>query len=311
MPQQNVIHIDQVLTNISIAYFNEDYIATDVLPSVPVQKRSDKYFVYGKEHMRIRESRVRPGAIADELDYTLSLNNYQAERRSRRHLVLDAEMQQADSPLSPQADATQLLSENMLGVLELDVANYLTSSANLPNYTALSGTSQWSDYVNSTPLSNIKTAKISVRLNSFKRANFAIIPYDVALTLAEHPSIKGLIQYTDPSVLTESGLPPVIRGLRIIEPGAALDSSVEGRSFTPSAIWGHNVIIGYRAPTVGLKTISLGYVFDAPDETTDARGISTIVYRVDERRGWWIETSRTYDIRVVSTGAAFLFQTVY
>lgn len=311
MPQQNAVHIDQALTNLSIAYFNEDYIALDILPAIPAAKRSDRYFVYGKEHLRIKESRVRPGAIADELDYTLSTSNFQAEKRARRHLVTDEEMQIADDPLDPQADATELVSENMLGVLELDSANLLTSSANLPNYTALSGTSQWSDYVNSVPLTNIKTAKISVRLNALKRANFMMSPYDVSLTLAEHPSIKDLIKYTDPNALTESGLPPVIRGLRVVEPGSAFDSSVEGRAFNPTTIWGHNVIIGYRAPAPGRKTMSLGYTFDVPDATTGVRGASTMTYRNEERHGLWVEVMRTYDQRIIAPGAGFLFQTVF
>lgn len=311
MPQQNIVHIDQALTNLSLAIFNDnaDYISEQMLPSVPVNKRSDLYFIYGKEHLRVRESRVRPGALADELEYTLSRGNFQCEMRGRRHLVLDEDRQAEDDPLSAEMDAAQILAEAMKLIREWDTSQYLTSSANLPNYTALGGTSQWSDYVNSTPLTDIKTARSSVRINVLKPANIMMLPYDVGLTLVEHPSIKDLVKYTDPNALTEAGLPPVIRGLRIIETAGAYDSSTEGRSFTAASLWGKNVIIAYVSPNPGRKTISLGYTFVAPDATTSARGLATRQYREEARRGDWIESNITFDLRVVASGAAYLYQT--
>lgn len=310
MPQQNVVHIDQALTNLSIAYKNDDYVAGMVLPQITVDKKSNKYFVYGKEHLRYRESRIRPGATADEFEYTLSTNAYFAERRARRHLITDNEVMMSDNPLAPQADSTEVLADTMMLVLEFDVATFLTSSSNMTNNTALSGVNRWDDYVNSAPLTNFKTARISVRLNALKRANVAVIPYDVGLTLADHPSIKDLIKYTDPKSLTSAGLPPVIRGLTVIEPAAVYDNSVEGRSFSPVGVWGKNAIIAYITPSPGRRVLSLGYTFVAPDEVTGATGLSTRSYRDEPRAGTWIETSVTYDPRLVSVGSGYLYQTV-
>lgn len=311
MPQQNVIHIDQALTNLSIAYSNDDYIADKVLPKIPVDKHSDKYFVFGKEYLRIREAHVRPGALADELDYTLSTNPYYATRRAKRHFVTEFERRESDDPLDPEFDSTEALTETLKLIWENDTASFLTSSANLTNYTALAGTTQWSDYVNSAPLTNIKTARISVRYNALKRANVALIPYDVALTLADHPSIKDLIKYTDAKSLTEGGLPPVIRGLTVLEPAAISDTSVEGRAFNATAVWGKNVIIAYISPKrAGKRVLNLGYTFVAPDEITGASDLNTRKYREEARGGDWIEVAMTYDVRLVSSGAGYLFQTV-
>lgn len=307
MPQQNVIHIDQALTNLSLAYMNEDYVAEEVLPTVTVDKRTDKYFVYGKEYFRFTESRVRPGAAADEFDYTLSTNPFQAERRARRHLITDDEINMADVPLMPEADSVELLAEKMMLIREYDTAAYCTSTANMTNYTALAGGNQWSDYANSVPLTNIKTAKASVRTLAAKKANSIVIPYETALVLADHPSIKDLIKYTDPNALTESGLPPFIRGLRVIEPGTIYDSALEGRTFSPAAVWGKNVIVFYRSPGSGRKVLSLGYTFMAPDATTGATGMSTRSYREEARTGLWVETQLTYDLRIVASGAGFMF----
>ena len=310
MPQFNQVHIDQALTNISIAYVNDDYVAGRVLPQLPVEKQSDRYFVYGKEHLRVKESRVRPGAIADEFEYTLSQASYYATRRARRHLVTDEETRIADNPLLPEADSAEILTDLLTLILENDVATYLTSSTNLTNFVALSGGNQWSDFVNSAPLTNIKTARTSVRYNALKRANSIIIPYETALVLAEHPSIKDLIKYTDPKSLTIGGLPPVIRGLTVIEPAAIADSSVEGLAFTGLPVWGKNVIVCYINPNAGRRVISMGYTFMATDSITNAMGVNTRKYRDEPRGGDWIETAATYDFRVTAVGAGYLFNTV-
>ncbi len=311
MPQYNVVHIDQALTDLSLAYTNDDYVAGKVLPAIPVDKRSDKYFVYGKEHLRYRNAKVAPGSVAEDFNYTLSTGNFYAEHRAERHLVTDDEIQNEDMPLDAAVDATELLTELMTLIWEVDVANYVTNTSNLTNYTALSGTSKWTDYVNSTPLTNIKTAKASVRNNTLKRANSFIISYEGALDLADHPSIKDLIKYTDPKSLAESGLPTSLRGLTVIEGGAVQDTSVEGRTFSPSAAWGSNAIIAYINPGKGRKKISLGYTWVAPDATSGTQGISTRRYRDEPRKGEWVETEYTYAYTITSVGAGYLFTGIY
>lgn len=45
MPTVNDVHLDSAMTQISIAYKNGAYIASQIFPVVPVAKKSDKYFV--------------------------------------------------------------------------------------------------------------------------------------------------------------------------------------------------------------------------------------------------------------------------
>ena len=52
MPQPHVnnVHVDAILTNISVAYMQkaDNYIADKVFPVVAVDKKSDKFFKYTK-----------------------------------------------------------------------------------------------------------------------------------------------------------------------------------------------------------------------------------------------------------------------
>lgn len=310
MPQLSSLHIDQALTTISIKYTNEEFVAPILMPEVKVQKRSDKYFVYGKENLKVVETLRRPKSEANEVDWTVSQDAYFCEEHSLRDLVADAEKQIADAPLMPEIDATEFLTERVMLDEEVQVANLLTSNTNLTQYTALSGTSQWSDYVNSTPFTTIKTAKAAVRASVLKAANTFFTPYEVALVLADHPSVKQLIQYTDPNALSETGLPPVIRGLRVVEGAVMQNTANEGQAASLASIWGKNAIVCYLTGAPRLKSISLGYAFIGPDDTTGVAGWSVRKYRDEKRKGDIIEVSKLWDNKIIAAGAGYLIQTV-
>ena len=60
-PTANQVHINRPLTNISVAYIQDDthFIAGKVFPEIPVDKKSDLYFRYKKEDWFRDEARPR------------------------------------------------------------------------------------------------------------------------------------------------------------------------------------------------------------------------------------------------------------
>lgn len=310
MPQLGQVHIDTALTALSIAYTNPGYVGEVVFPAIPVDKRSDKWFVYGKEHLKVYEARRAPKGVAQEIDFSLSTSNYSAEERALRQLVTDAEARLADAPLMPKADATEFLTDRLKLTLESDVATKLTDPTQVTQNTALAGTTQWSDYTNSVPLTNIATAKKTIRPQIIKPANTFLIPYEVAITLADHPSIKDLVKYTDPAALSNGDLPSTLRGLKVVQAESVQNTANAGQAVTLATVWGKNAVILYVNPRpAGLKTITTGAIFDAPDDTTGARGFATRQYRDDPRKGDIVETARTYDLQFIAAAGAYLYTT--
>jgi len=137
------------------------------------------------------------------------------------------------------------------------------------------------------------------------------LSYDSALVLADHPSIKQLIVYTDPNNIADSGLPRIIRGLTVNEAGAFQDTANEGQASTMATAFGKNVLFHYTTPTPGRKTISFGYAMEAPDATSGVRGFSTLRYRIEERHGDMIEVGTTYALKIVAPLAAYLLTTIF
>ena len=62
-PTRNDWKIDVPLTNISIAYMQnaENFVARQVFPDVPVDRKSDKYRTYDKNDFLRSQAQVRPG----------------------------------------------------------------------------------------------------------------------------------------------------------------------------------------------------------------------------------------------------------
>ena len=75
-PQVAQIHIDQALTDFSQATINEmdTYVADQMMPMIPVKKRSDKWFVYDKQYFRYRNAKRAPGGIANEFNYGIEMS---------------------------------------------------------------------------------------------------------------------------------------------------------------------------------------------------------------------------------------------
>ena len=309
MPFISVVHIDQALTNLSVAYTQAMLVGDRILPPIPVDKRSNRWFVYGREYFKKRDDLQRPGAAAPEITYSLSTGFYNADRHAQRHLVPDAEVNLADVPLRPAIDATEFLTASVQNNREIRQLGLITDPTQVTNNTALSGTTQWSDYTNSTPLTNLRTAKTTVRGAIVREANFLSVYFDVAQVLADHPSIKDLIKYTDPNNISTSGLPNMVRGLMVNVSGAMLDSANEGQAATFASIFGKNALVHFTTPSPGLKTITFGYTFEAPDDTTNVRGYAVRRYRDEELIGEWVEVGTTYDIQLIAATGGYLFTT--
>ena len=67
------VHVNRPLSSISVAYRNDAYIADQIFPIVPVDKKSDLYFTFGKgAWFRNRSGPRAPGTRAPFGDYYIN-----------------------------------------------------------------------------------------------------------------------------------------------------------------------------------------------------------------------------------------------
>ena len=292
------VHIDQVLTQISLGFPNGEFIGEKLFPTVQVKKQSDKYYWFGRDTWIAETSDYRaPGAVANEIPGVgVQLDSYYAQEHSLQTPVYDEERQNVDSPLSPDRDATELVTQKILLGRELAMRNLVTTAANYASglSTTLSGTSQWSDYVNSDPVAAFKVARLAIHAKIYREPNVAIIPYQVMTQLEDHPKIIARIQYTDRAILTKEIISAVLQIPTIIVPGVAQGTGV-GFNVTTSYLWGKDVVIAWVPPRSGLRIPAFGYefVWGYPGAMVTDR------WREQPRKSDLIRVSRRYDLKLV------------
>ncbi len=132
--------------------------------------------------------------------------------------------------------------------------------------------------------------------------------YGTAKTLADHPLIKDLVKYTHPEALTDEGLPKVMRGLKLVTCKAITNGNGDQAPFVGNYIASADdgteaALIYFNQPKPRLRSTAFGYTFDAPDDTTGARGFQVRKWREDRRKGTMVEVSVTRDWKFVGVDA--------
>lgn len=302
------LHVDQFLTNISQAYTNEMYVGERVFPTQSVDNRSDLYVIYGTEAFKGFKDGRAPGTEALEVKQSITRGTYLATEHAVKTMVTAEAVRYADSPLTPEIDATIFVTEIVRNQREFAQLAVASDPTQMTQNIALSGTTLWSAYGTSTPLTVIRGGRQAVRSGVHREANRMLLSYNVALTLADHPSMKDLLKYTDPNMVGAGGLPSVIRGLSIDVSGVDQDSTglfAATPSFSPA--FNNAALIYYQEANAGLRsTLSVGRTLEAPDAVTGNRGAQIRKWWDDAKKVTWIESADTYAVKVFAPLGAYL-----
>ncbi len=293
--------VDPVLSNVSIGYKNEQYIAEQIFPVMPVKKQQGKYYVYDKAMWRQNNTRRAPGSGANTVEYGLSTASFYAEDHALKEKVPFEIIDQADAALKPEMDATENVTEMLMVDAEIALATLMVSGAGLTQSTTLSGTSQWSDYTNSDPLGDVTTGVQTVQKAIGRKPNTLVLGQETFDTLVEHPDIVEKIKYSQLGVTTEDLLARVFHVNKVLVGSAIKNSSIEGASDDLGYIWGKHAWLIYIAPTKRLKQPTFGWTFTY--ENRKVRKWDDV-----DKQSRFIRTNWNYVQKLVAGAAAYLIK---
>jgi hypothetical protein len=159
-PTSTQVHVDAILTNISVAYFQQqqNFIASRVFPIVPVAKQSDKFFKYTKNDWFRDEAQRRADATESAGGgYNLTTDSYQADVYAFHKDVGDQTRANADAPINVDREATEFVTSRIALKMETQfVSNFFTTGIWGTDSTP---TNLWSDYTSSDPIGDVETGK--------------------------------------------------------------------------------------------------------------------------------------------------------
>lgn len=274
-PQAGDVHVNRPLTNISVAYMQDaaNFVAAKVFPNVPVDKQSDRYFVYDRAAFNRDEMKERAeGGESAGGQYTVdSTPSYYAPVYAFHHDVSDQRRANTDNPLDPDRAATYLVTNKALIKREkLWVAAFFTAGVWANEDTGVASNAgageflQWND-ADSNPIKQIRDAGSAVLEATGFEPNTLVLGKRVFDALIDHPDIVDRVKYGNtpggPATIDTAELSALFKLPNIYVMKAVENTAAEGVAEASSFIGGRNALLCYAAPAPALEVPSAGYTF--------------------------------------------------
>lgn len=261
-PTQTTVHVDAILTNISVAYMQNhaNFVAGQVFPIVPVTKQSNVYYKYTKNDWFRDEAKPRADATESAgSGYALGTDNYLCTVYALHKDIGDQVRNNADVPLNMDRDATQWLTSRMMLREEIQwVSDYFTTGV---WGTDLTPANLWSDYTASDPINDIETGKEKILSTTGFEANTLVLGYSVFRQLKNHPDIVDRHKYTSPESITTQMLAALFGVERVLVAKAIKATNAENQTGVYAFTHGKHALLCYSAPEPSLLAPSAGYRF--------------------------------------------------
>jgi len=320
-PSINSVHVDAILTNISVAYLqNQDnFIADKVFPVIPVDKKSDKFFTYTKNDWFRDEAQRRAGGTESAGGgYGLSTDSYSADVFAFHKDVDDQTLYNADAPLNPLREATEFVTRRLALRKEIQWnSDFFAGGIWGNDYDGVSGApstnevKQWSDYAASDPIDDIEDAKAGILSTTGMEANTLVLGYDVFRTLKNHPDIVDRIKYTSSQTVTADMLAAMFDVPRVIISKAVKATNNEGATAAYSFTSGKKALLCHVAPTPGLLTPSAGYSFSWTGVSGGLGAtIGTSQFRMESLKADRIEAEMAFDNKVIASDLGWFWDSI-
>lgn len=322
MPQPTLsqVHIDAPLTNISIAYMQsqDNFIANQVFPVVPVDKKSDKFFVYTKNDWFRDEAQRRADATESAgSGYNLTTDSYSADVWAFHKDVGDQTRANSDTPLVPDREATEFVTSRLLLRQEVQfVSDFVKTGVWGTDWAGVSGTpstnefKQWSDFANSDPIEDIEAGKETILSSTGFMPNTLVLGYQVYRKLRNHPDLVDRIKYTSSNTITTDIMARLFDVERVLVAKAVKATNNEGATGAYSFAYGKSALLTYSAPNPGLMTPSAGYTFawrGVSGQLGASIGVSRI--RMEHLKADRIEGEVAFANKVTAPDLGFFFNT--
>ena len=314
MPQPSVgdVHVDAILTNISVAYIQsqDNFIADKVFPTVPVEKQSDKYFVYTKADWFRDEAKVRaPASESAGSGYGLSTATYSADVYAFHKDVDDQVRANSDTPLRPDRDATTFVTQRMLLRKEIQWApDFFTTSVWATDKTGGTDFTKWSSYAASDPIEDVEAGKSTILTSTGMMPNTLVLGYDAYRQLRNHPDIIDRVKYTSSNTVDTATIARLLGLDRVLVSRGVKNTAAEGATISMSSIAGKNALLCYTTNSPGILQPTAGYSF-AWRGVSDGMGATVGIsrFRLPELRADRIESQMAWDNKVIASDLGYFF----
>lgn len=315
-PTSSQVHVDAILTRISVGFQQSqaDYIADRIFPVVPVEKQTDKYFVYDRQPwFRDQMRRRPPGTPSAGSGMTLSTDTYSCDIWALHRDIDDPTRANADSPINLDADTSRWLTGQGLLRREIQWASdfFTLGKWATDAVGGVGGIGIWSDEAGSDPVEDIKNGRLSILKKTGYLPNTMVVGIEVHEALKKHPLILERYKYTSSDSISEGMLARLFEVDRYFVAKAVYDTANELAAANMSFVFGKNALLCYAAPAPGLMVPSAGYTF-VWRALTGLNNLGTTLanFRMQELKSDRIEIEMAFDLKKVAADLGYFFSVI-
>ena len=298
--------VDKFLTQISLFYSNETYIADLIAPIVKVKQKTGIVPKYGKENLRVNKSQgIRlPGNRADGFNYSVNITDkYSAYEHAYEKKIPWETYDNQDDPFDAKRDAAKVATDLILQGNEYAMAQTMGNSSILTQYVTLSGGNKWDVGATSDPINDINVGIDGVRLGIARRPNTATMSYPVFKVLKSHPKVRDAVKFTNGGQLSDAEFGNFLKdyfNFKYLNVGEAVgDFSVEGQDPVLAEMWGKIFVLHSTAPSPSILTPSFAYKFCDVPRYSDW-------YQQIQEKSDYVRVQESYDQHICDAKAAYL-----
>ena len=273
-PNLPQVHVDRPLVNMSVAYIQsqDDFICGKVFPYVPVDKKSDRYFVYTKDDWFRDDAQLRaPNTESAGGGYDLdNTPTYSCLVYAYHKDIDEQEEANSDAPLNPERDATRFVARKLLLRQEIQwVSDFFATGKWTGSSTATDITVSplWGDPT-STPIEDIQVEAAAILTGTGFDPNTLVLGFQVYQKLIRHPDVIDLIKYGagpgNPAIANEAALAKIFSVERVLVSKSVKNTAPKtpgSTTFTGALTAGKNALLCYVNPAPSIMEPSAGYVF--------------------------------------------------
>lgn len=213
--------------------------------------------------------------------------------------VPDEVRDNADDPLSPETEAAEFVTDNLLRALEKRVGDLVCGSGSTNWANAAAPSTTW-DNDTSDPIGDIDTARSTVIQATGHMPNALVMGWQVWEQLKNHPDLLDRIKYVQKGVLTADLAAGLFEVEKLLVGRSVYDSAEEGETSSMGYIWGKYATLMYVPPSPGLMVPAGGYIFQFGD-----RQVSR--FREDQERSDVFEARHSVDECITGSDSGYCF----
>jgi len=296
------LHKNSALSKISVMFKNAALIGEEAVPTVKVTKKNDFYYVYGTENFNLEQDIKADKAYANKVTYTVATGNYFCLEHALEDVVTPGMMANADAPLSPLVDATEMVTDRILLRKEKESADLIFGTS---NYAAARRSSTGLPYWNGSSgncIEQMASARDQIILASGKIPNQLVLGGATYTGLQTNTVLNDRIKFTQGGVIG----PEIMAGLfeveKVLVGRAVYNSANEGQTASNAALWGDYAALTYTERSPGVRKASFAYRFADKDRMVETREDAGIA-----KGATWVRVIDSYDTKKISDTCGYLF----